>query len=277
MSALAHPDPGRAARARDLVLDSLALAGRNLQHVRQIPEKLLDVTIQPLMFVLLFAYVFGGVIHVSGGSYREYLIGGVLIQTIAFGIMGPATAIATDLKEGIVDRFRSLPMARSAYILGHLLAEFAAAALGIAVLCLSGLLVGWRIHTDLPHALAGFALLLLFAFAMLVVGTLLGLLVRSPDAAQGFVFIVVFPMTFIAATFVPLGGLPPLLRTIAEYNPVSALAAACRTLFGNPVDTPANAGWPLEHPVLSAFLWCVAILAVATPLMLWRYRARTKG
>ena len=277
MSALAHPDPGRAARARDLVLDSLALAGRNLQHVRQIPEKLLDVTIQPLMFVLLFAYVFGGVIHVSGGSYREYLIGGVLIQTIAFGIMGPATAIATDLKEGIVDRFRSLPMARSAYILGHLLAEFAAAALGIAVLCLSGLLVGWRIHTDLPHALAGFALLLLFAFAMLVVGTLLGLLVRSPDAAQGFVFIVVFPMTFIAATFVPLGGLPPLLRTIAEYNPVSALAAACRTLFGNPVDTPANAGWPLEHPVLSAFLWCAAILAVATPLMLWRYRARTKG
>jgi ABC-2 type transport system permease protein len=277
MSALAHPDPSRAARARDLVLDSLALAGRNLQHVRQIPEKLLDVTIQPLMFVLLFAYVFGGVIHVSGGSYREYLIGGVLIQTIAFGIMGPATAIATDLKEGIVDRFRSLPMARSAYILGHLLAEFAAAALGIAVLCLSGLLVGWRIHTDLPHALAGFALLLLFAFAMLVVGTLLGLLVRSPDAAQGFVFIVVFPMTFIAATFVPLGGLPPLLRTIAEYNPVSALAAACRTLFGNPVDTPANAGWPLEHPVLSAFLWCIAILAVATPLMLWRYRARTKG
>ena len=154
--------------------------------------------------------------------------------------MGPATSIATDLKEGIVDRFRSLPMARSAYILGHLLAEFAAATLGIAVLCLSGLIVGWRIHTDLPHALAGFALLLLFAFAMLVVGTLLGLLVRSPDAAQGFVFIVVFPMTFIAATFVPLGGLPPLLRTIAEYNPMSALAAACRTLFGNPVDVPAD-------------------------------------
>ncbi len=277
MSAIAHADPGRAARARDLVLDSLALAGRNLQHVRQIPEKLLDVTIQPLMFVLLFAYVFGGVIHVNGGSYREYLIGGVLIQTIAFGIMGPATAIATDLQEGIVDRFRSLPMARSAYILGHLLAEFAAATLGIAVLCLSGLIVGWRIHTDLPHALAGFALLLLFAFAMLVLGTLLGLLVRSPDAAQGFVFIVVFPMTFIAAAFVPLGGLPPLLRTIAEYNPVSALASACRTLFGNPVDIPADSGWPLSHPVLSAFLWCFAIIAIAMPLMLWRYRARTKG
>ena len=277
MSALAPAHPNRAARTRDLVLDSLALAGRNLQHVRQIPEKLLDVTIQPLMFVLLFAYVFGGVIHITGGSYREYLIGGVLIQTLAFGIMGPATAIATDLQEGIVDRFRSLPMARSAYIVGHLLAELAAAMLGIAVLCLSGLIVGWRIHTDLPHALAGFALLVLFAFAMLVVGTLLGLLVRSPDAAQGFVFIVVFPMTFIAATFVPLGGLPPVLRTVAEYNPVSALAAACRTLFGNPVDLPANAAWPLAHPVLSAFLWCIAIIAVATPLMLWRYRARTTG
>jgi ABC-2 type transport system permease protein len=278
MSTLAPPiDSSAGARARDLVFDSLALARRNLEHVRQIPEKLLDVTLQPLMFVLLFAYVFGGVIHVPGGSYREYIIGGVLVQTLAFGIMGPATSIATDLTEGIVDRFRSLPMARSAYLLGHLIAEMAAVTVGIAVLCLSGLIVGWRVHGDLPHALAGFALLLLFAFAMLWLGTLLGILVRSPDAAQGVVFVVVFPLTFLANTFVPLAGLPHVLREFASYNPISSVAAAIRTLFGNPVATPADPSWPLAHPVLSAFLWCIGIIAVAPPLTVARYRQRTTG
>jgi ABC-2 type transport system permease protein len=277
MSALAPVHTTRASRTRDLVFDSLALAGRNLQHVRQIPEKLLDVTLQPVMFVLLFAYVFGGVIHVAGGNYREYLIGGVLVQSLAFGMMGPAVSIATDLTEGIVDRLRSLPMARSAYIVGHLLAELAAAMLGAVVLCLSGLIVGWRIHTDLPHALAGFGLLVLFAFTMLVVGTLLGLLVRSPDAAQGVVFIAVFPLTFIANTFVPVDGLPSVLREFAAYNPISAFAAAFRTLFGNPLAMPADPSWPILHPVLSSCLWCAGLLAIATPLMLWRYRARTTG
>ena len=270
-------DPRPADRARDLLLDSLALARRNLEHVRQIPEKLLDVTLQPVMFVLLFAYVFGGVIHVPGGSYREYIIAGVLVQTLAFGIMGPATSIATDMNEGIVDRFRSLPMARSAYLIGHLLAEMASITLGITVLCLSGLVVGWRIHTDLPHALAGFALLLLFAFAMLLIGTLLGIIVRSPDSAQGVVFVIVFPLTFLASTFVPLDGLPTVLREFGSYNPISAVAGATRTLFGNPVATPAHPPWPLEHPVLSGFAWCLALIAVAAPLMLVRYRSRTKG
>jgi ABC-2 type transport system permease protein len=273
--ATAHSTP--AARARDLVSDSLALAGRNLQHVRQIPEKLLDVTIQPVMFVLLFAYVFGGVIHVPDGSYREYLIGGVLVQSLAFGMMGPATSIATDLTEGIVDRLRSLPMARSAYILGHLLAELAASMLGATVLLLTGLVVGWRIDSDVWHALAGFALIVLLAFTMLVVGTLLGLLVRSPDAAQGLVFIAIFPLTFVANTFVPIAGLPSVLQTIASYNPMSSFAAAFRTLFGNPLALPPDPAWPLLHPVLSSLLWCAGLLAVATPLMLLRYRQRTTG
>jgi ABC-2 type transport system permease protein len=192
-------------------------------------------------------------------------------------MMGPAISIATDLTEGIVDRFRSLPMARSAYLAGHLLAELAAAMLGATVLCLSGLVVGWRIHSDLPHALGGFALLVLFAFTMLVLGTLLGLLVRSPDAAQGVAFIAVFPLTFIANTFVPLDGLPSLLRAFASYNPISAFSAGFRTLFGNPLALPAHPAWPIEHPVLSSCLWCVALLAVTVPLMLWRYRARTTG
>jgi ABC-type polysaccharide/polyol phosphate export permease len=260
-----------------LISDSLVLARRNLEHVRQIPEKLLDVTLQPLMFVVLFSYVFGGVIAIPGGSYREYLLGGVLVQTLGFGLMGPATSIATDLREGVVDRLRSLPMARAAYLIGHVLAEMAASSIAVLVLSLSGLVVGWRIHADVPHALAGYGLVLLFAFAMVWCGTLLGLLVRSPDAAQGVVFMLVFPLTFVASTFVPIAGLNPFLRVVAEWNPVSAMAAAVRWLFGNPTGTPPDAAWPLQHPVLAGALWCLAILAICVPLALRRFRLRTTG
>lgn len=269
--------PERSTRARWLVSDSLVLARRNLAHVRQIPEKLLDVTLQPLMFVLLFAYVFGGVIAVPGGSYREYLIGGILVQTLAFGIMGPGVAIATDLGEGIVDRIRSLPTSRVAYLIGHFLAELAAALLALAILTASGLIVGWRIHTELPEAAAGFALLILFACAMLWLGTLVGVLARTPDTVAGVVFMTVFPLTFLANAFVPAAGLPDGLRQIAEYNPVSAVVAATRTLFGNPTALPADAPWPLQHPVIAALLWCVALIAIAAPLCVWRFRARTSG
>jgi ABC-2 type transport system permease protein len=251
-------------RLRWLVSDSLALARRNVEHVRQIPEKLLDVTLQPLMFVLLFAYVFGRVIHVPGGSYHEYLVGGILVQTIAFGLMGPGTSIATDMTEGIIDRFRSLPMSRAAF-------------LAIAVLTASGLIVGWRIHTDVLHALAGVSLLVCFALAMVWTGTLIGLLVRSADAVMGVAFVVVFPLTFVANTFVPAGGLPDGLRQIGEWNPISALAAAVRELFGNPTAVPHGAAWPLQHPVLAAFAWCAVLIAVTVPLTLRRYRARTTG
>ena len=138
-----------AERLRFGLSDSLVLARRNLSHIRQIPEKLIDVTVQPLMFVILFAYVFGGAIAIpGGGDYHEYLMAGIFIQTLTFGVMGPATSMATDLGEGILDRFRSLPMARSAFLIGHVLAEFAAAMLGLTVMTLAGLVVGWRIHTD---------------------------------------------------------------------------------------------------------------------------------
>lgn len=262
---------------RYLVADSLVMARRQLEHVRQIPEKLLDVTLQPVMFVLLFAYVFGGVIAIPDGSYREYLIGGVLVQSLSFGVMGPATAIASDLGEGVVDRFRTLPTSRAAYLCGHVLAELSASAIGITVLLLSGLIVGWGIHSDLPHALAGLGLVILFSFAMVWVGTLLGLLVRSPDSAQGFVFLLVFPMTFLASTFVPLGGLSPILQTIASWNPVSTLAAAVRELFGNPLGMPADPVWPLRHAVVVAVGWAVVLLAISVPLAIRRFRVRTTG
>jgi ABC-2 type transport system permease protein len=251
------------------------LAGRSLRHIPRIPEKAFGAVLLPLVFVLLFAYVLGGVIAIPGGNYREYLVGGVLVQTLAFGIMGPATSIATDLTEGIVDRFRTLPMARSAYLLGHLLAELAAACLALVVMIASGLIVGWRIHEDIPHAVAGFGVLLLFATAMLWLGTLLGVLVRSPDAVTGVAFITMFPLTFLANAFVPAEALPDGLQTLAEWNPVSAVIAAVRTLFGNPTATPADAAWPLEHPVIAAIGWSLLILAIAVPLTVWRFRART--
>lgn len=262
--------------AAHLVSDSLVFARRNLAHVRQIPEKLVDVTLQPIMFVLLFAFVFGNVIAVPDGSYREYLIGGVLVQSLAFGIMGPAVSIATDLREGVVDRFRSLPTARSAYLVGHVLAELGALAIAVIVLSLSGLVVGWGIYSDVPHAIAGYGLVLLFAFAMLWLGTWLGIAIRSPDAAQGVVFMVAFPLTFLANTFVPIRGLSPVLRTIAEWNPVSALAAAVRTLFGNPTALPVDAAWPLRHCVVTSLAWSLAILALAMPMAIRRFRRRTR-
>ena len=266
-----------ATTARLGLADSLVLAKRNLSHVRQIPEKLIDDTIQPLMFVLLFAYVFGGAIAVPGSNYHEYLMGGIFIQTLTFGVMGPAMSMATDLGEGVLDRFRSLPMARSAFLVGHVLAEFAAALLGLTVMTVAGLIVGWRINSDLPHAIAGFGLLALVAFAMLWLGMLLGTVVRSPDAAQGIVFIVIFPLTFIANAFVPSGTLPDVLQHVANWNPVSALAAGIRTLFGNPTATPADAPWPLQHPVASSLIWTALLLAITVPLAIVAYRKRTEA
>jgi ABC transporter DrrB family efflux protein len=266
-----------AERLRFGLSDSLVVARRNLSHIRQIPEKLIDVTVQPLMFVILFAYVFGGAIAIpGGGDYHEYLMAGIFIQTLTFGVMGPATSMATDLGEGILDRFRSLPMARSAFLTGRVLAEFAAAMLGLTVMTLAGLAVGWRIHTNVFHALAGFGLLALVAFMMLWLGILLGTIARSPDAVTGIVFIVIFPLTFVANAFVPAGTLPGVLRTFANWNPISSLVAATRTLFGNPTAIPADAAWPLQHPVLSALLWCVGLLAVSVPLAIASYRRRTE-
>ncbi len=266
------------ARLRWLVADSLVVAGRSFAHIRQIPEKLFDVTLQPLMFVLLFSFVFGEVIAVpGGGDYREYLIGGILVQTLAFGMMGPGVSMATDLGEGILDRFRSLPMLRPAFLLGHLTAELAASVLAVAIMVLTGLIVGWQINSSPAEAIGGFAVTALLAMTMLWLGTLIGVIARSPDVVQGIAFLVIFPLTFIATTFVPIGGLPDGLRQFAEYNPVSAWAAGLRTLFGNPTATPGDAAWPLQHPVLASVLWCVAILAVVVPLTLAAYRRRSAG
>ncbi|MGD9736335.1 MAG: ABC transporter permease [Solirubrobacterales bacterium] len=270
--------PAGPARLRWLASDAVVLAKRQFAHIRQIPEKLFDVTLQPLMFVLLFSFVFGNVIHVpGGGDYKEYLIGGILVQTLAFGMMGPGVSMATDLGEGIIDRFRSLPMSRPAYLLGHLTAEFSATVLAVAIMVVAGLIVGWGISSSPLEAVAGFGLVLLLAIAMLWLGTLIGVVVRTPDAVQGIAFIAVFPLTFVANTFVPVAGLPDGLRQFAEYNPISCWSAGIRTLFGNPTAIPDGSAWPLEHSVLASVLWCLLVLAVTVPLTVRAYRRRTTG
>jgi ABC transporter DrrB family efflux protein len=258
-----------------LLSDTWMFARRHLEHIRQIPEKLLDVTMQPLMFVLLFAFVFGGAIHVEGGTYREYLLGGILIQTIAFGMMGPATAIATDLGEGVIDRFRSLPATRLAYLLGHAFAELAGAILSIIVLLGAGLIVGWRTHTDVLHVAEASLLLVVFATAMIWIGTWLGMMVRSRDAVMGVGFVLVFPLTFLSSAFVPIDTLPTVLQWIASWNPISVLVAATRTLFGNPLAPVAKHTWPIDHPVLASWIACIVLLVVGVLASLRRYKVRT--
>jgi ABC transporter DrrB family efflux protein len=255
--------------------ETWVFAGRNVQHIRQLPEKLLDVTMQPLMFVLLFTFVFGGAIDVAGGSYKEYIIGGILVQSLAFGMMGPALTIATDLTDGVIDRFRTLPTGRSTYLSGHFLSELAGLVVTCTVILTGALVVGWRAHTDVLHVLTAFLLLVLFASVMAWIGTLIGLSVRTPDAVMGIGFTAVFPITFLSNAFVPLGSLPAVLEAFATWNPVTVLVAAIRELFGNPTAPVSSSSWPLEHPVLAAFLFCAALLVVVVPLTVRRYRIRT--
>jgi ABC transporter DrrB family efflux protein len=261
--------------SNSLAVESTIYARRNLEHIRQVPEKLTNVTIQPLMFVLLFAYVFGGAINVGGAGYKEYLIGGILIQTLAFAMMGPAMSIATDLQEGVIDRFRSLPSRRTAYLLGHYLAELAGSVLTIVILLGTGLIVGWRTHTGFLHVAEALLLLLVFASAMIWLGLWLGILVRSPDAVMGIGFVIVFPLTFISNAFVPLESLPSVLQWVASVNPVSVLIAAVRTLFGNPVAPVTKHTWPIDHPVAAAWIYSLALVILGWIIAQRRYRART--
>jgi ABC-2 type transport system permease protein len=261
-----------AATARQTLLETRLLAGRSLRHIPRIPEKLADVTIQPIIFTLLFAYVFGSAITVpGGGSYREYLIAGMFAQGMFGPVMGIAVGMAEDVRTGIVDRLRALPISRIAVLAGRALSELAQVVLGLVVFTACGLVVGWEPHGTALETVAAYALLVLWAFAGVWIGTLLGMIVRDGETAQTVGFTVLFPMMFLSAIFVPIGGLPTPLKEIAEYNPLSAVAGAMRELFGNP-SPPVSDAWPLAHPVAATVLWSVGIIAVVAPLAVRRYR-----
>ena len=207
------------------VKDSWVLAVRSIRRIAREPEQLADVTIQPVVFVLLFSYVFGSAIHLpGGGSYHQYLISGMFGMAMAGSAPGTAVGLTTDMSTGLIDRFRSLPMSRAAVLAGRTLADLLTQAIGIVVLIGTGLAIGWRIHNGPADALLAVGLSLLFAFAMTWAGACAGMLLRSPEAAQQLGFIIFLPLTFISSAFVPIQGMPGWLQPIAIWNPMSALA-----------------------------------------------------
>jgi ABC-2 type transport system permease protein len=256
------------------VSDGATITRRNLIKVRRVPDLLVFATLSPIMFVLLFRYVFGSAIPIPGIDYASFLLPGILAQTVIFGSTITGFSLAEDLQKGLIDRFRSLPMARSAVVVGRTTADVGLNVISIVVMTVTGLIVGWRIHSSVGEAILGFLLLLLFAYAMSWLMATVGLLVRAPEVVQNASFIVIFPLTFIANTFVPTNNFPPFLKTIADWNPVSALVQATRQLFGNtsPYLQSASDAWPLQHPVVYTFIWVALLLGIFIPLAVRIYQ-----
>ena len=270
------PEERPAISPPSLLQASATIVWRNLIHIKRMPEMLMDVTVQSVMFVLLFAYVFGGSIAVAGSSYREFLLPGIMVQTMVFASAVVAMGLTNDLQKGIVDRLKSLPIPRASVLVGRSISSLIHSSIGIAVMGVTGLLVGWRIRTGVVDATLGFLLLLMFGFAMVWLGIWVGSLMRTVEAVQGLMFTVMFPLTFVANTFAPTENMPPWLRVVAEWNPVSALTQACRELWGNAPQAPAGAAWPLQHPVLMSVAWAIVLTALFAPLALTAFRRRSR-
>jgi len=257
----------------------MTVVWRNLLHIRRMPEMLLDVTIQPVMFVLLFAYVFGGSIDPPGDvSYKEFLLPGIMAQTMVFSSAIVAMGLTNDLQKGIVDRLKSLPISRSSVLIGRSISSLIHSSIGIVVMGLTGLAVGWRIRDGVLNAALAYLVLLLFGFSMIWLGIWVGSLMRSVEAVQGFMFTVMFPLTFVANTFAPTEGMPSWLRFVAEWNPVTALTASLRELWGNDggLEPTASAEWPLHHPVIASIAWSIIFTAIFAPLALAAFKRRSQ-
>jgi len=253
--------------------DGSVIMWRNLVALRRVPDGVLALTVQPIMFVLLFAYVFAG--SLGGDAYREFLIPGIFAQTVAFNVVFTTIGMANDLQKGILDRFRSLPMSRVAVVLGRTAADLWVSVITLAVMAVTGLLVGWRIRGGIVDALAGFALLLLFSFAMSWIGVFIGLAARSVEVAQSLGLIWLFPLTFVSSAFVSVQGFPSWLQPVGLWNPITAVIQALRKLFGNPVELPGWSlpdAWPVQHPELYAVLSSLVIIVVFLPLAVRSYR-----
>jgi ABC transporter DrrB family efflux protein len=247
-----------------LISDTLVIAERNLVRLPRAPELLLAFTVQPIMFVLLFRYVFGGSIKTPGFSYADFLIPGIIVQNIAFGGFVTALGLNEDLHKGLIDRFRSLPMARAAVLAGRTFADIATNAFSATILVITGLIIGFSFHAGVLHVIAGAALLLLFGYAFSWVFAFLGMLVSSAEAANSVGFIVVFPLTFVSSAFVEPKYLPGVLRAFANVNPFTVTVDAMRSLW---LSAPAH------NNVWGAFVWCAVIIAIFAPLAVARYRS----
>jgi ABC-2 type transport system permease protein/oleandomycin transport system permease protein len=248
---------------RRALVDTVVIAERNVIRLTRTPELLIGFTLQPIMFVLLFRYVFGGAIRTPGYSYVDFLVPGIIVQNVAFGGFATALGLNEDMRKGLIDRFRSLPMARSAVLAGRTLSDVALNSLGITVLLVTGVITGFTFHTDFAHALAGIGLLLLFGYSFSWFLALIGLLAKSSETVNSLGFIVVFPLTFISSAFVPVESMPDGIRQFAEVNPFTIVVDALRSLW---------LGAPADNYVWGAVVWSIAIAVVFGTLAVARYR-----
>jgi ABC transporter DrrB family efflux protein len=258
--------------------DVLVLTGRNLVHIAREPLQLSDVTIQPVLFTLLFVYVFGsGVVLPGGGSYKDFAIAGLLALNITTSAMGTAVGLSTDLNTGVIDRFRTLPMWRAAVLVGRSVADLSTAALCTLIVAVTGLVIGWRPDASIPSVIAGFALFLLFSYALSWGCGCLGIVSKGPESAQGVGLVILFPLAIVSNGLVPTQHMPAVLRVIADWNPVSAVTAAARQLWGNPNPSATIHAWPMQHPITASLLWSAALIVIFAPLATLLYRQRTTG
>jgi ABC-2 type transport system permease protein len=264
--------PGASAFAHWLS-DGWITTRRNLIKIKRVPDILVFTTLQPIMFVLLFTYIYAGVIDIPGSSYKEFIMAGIFAQTVVFGSTYSGSAMAQDLKDGIIDRFRSLPMSPSAVLIGRTNGDLLINAMSMFVMMATGFIVGWRVRSSFGEAVAAVALLLLFAYALSWVMAFLGMLVRSPEVINNVSFLVLFPLTFISNAFVPSETLPTPLRVFAEFNPVSALVQAARQLFGNvPPLSPVSEVWTQRYPILTVLIGIVVVLLIFVPLAVRKFK-----
>jgi ABC-2 type transport system permease protein len=259
----------------DRVADVWSLTRRNLIHISREPMQLSDVTIQPVLFTLLFIFVFGSGIPIPGGTYKEFALAGLLTLNLTTSVMGTAVGLSTDLHEGVIDRFRTLPMWRAAVLVGRSIADVMSATLCVTIVALTGLAIGWRPDASIPSVIGGFALALFFSYCLSWVAACVGLNSKGPESAASFGFIALFPLAFISNSLVPTQHMPGWLQVIANWNPVSAVTAGARHLFGNPNPSSTIPAWPMQHPVEAALIWSVAILAVSAPLASYLFKRRT--
>jgi ABC-2 type transport system permease protein len=254
--------------------DGWVTTRRNLLKIRRVPDILVFTLIQPIMFVLLFTYVYGGVIDIPGSSYVEFLMAGIFAQTVVFGSTYSGSAMAQDLKDGIIDRFRTLPMSPAAVLVGRTNGDMLINASSMAVMMLTGFIVGWRIRSSPTEALFAVVLLLLFAYSFSWVMAFIGMSVRSPEVINNVSFLILFPLTFISNAFVPSDTLPTPLRVFAEWNPVSALVQAARELFGNvPPGIPVGDTWTAQNPIATVLMGMAVMLAIFVPLSIRKFQS----
>jgi ABC-2 type transport system permease protein len=270
------PRPVRAHGPAQRVRDVAVLTGRNLLHIKREPLQLSDVTVQPVLFTLLFVYVFGsGVVLPGGGSYKDFAIAGLLAMNLTTSSMGTAVGLSSDLGSGVIDRFRTLSMWRPAVLVGRSLADLMTAAICAAFVGGTGLIVGWRPDAGAASVAAGFAIFLLFSYALSWGCACLGMVSKSAESAQSMGLVILFPLAIVSNALVPTEHMPAILRTIADWNPVSAVTSASRKLLGNPNPSATIHAWPMQHPLLASLLWSVALIAIFAPLASALYRRRT--